>query len=137
MHKDDIIIQGRPDFENHTFGVTRAKRHPKYVYGNVFGCLVHEIAYVEFRWYDVGPGGHSLIRRAHPKISITTRCQQVFLLRNSNGRPRSTMCEIPNPDAVLCGRCQSKGPIFGKNGSGNTTKSAAKVRLGCADVIRL
>src|SRR5262245_45458642 len=98
---------------------------------------MHEIAHVEFRWYDVGPGGHSLIRRAHPSIHITTYCGQMFVLRHRNGQPRSTMCEIPNPDAVLCGRCQGEGPIFGKNGKGNVTKSEAKARLGCTDVIQL
>jgi hypothetical protein len=133
----NAIVEGRPDFENHKFGVTRAKRHPKYVYGNAQGLLMHEIAYVEFRWYEVGPGGHSLIRLAHPKISVTTRCGQVFFYRCQNGKPKSTMCEMPNPGAVLCGRCQGKGPVFGKNGSGGVTKSAAKVRLGCIDVVQL
>jgi len=133
----ETVIKGRPDFENHKFGVTRAKRHPKYVYSNIFGCLVHEITYVEFRWYNVGSGGSSLVRRAHPRISITTNCGQVFFYWSQNGRPKSTMCELPNPDAVLCGRCQGKGPVFGKRGSGDVTKSAAKVRLGCKDVIQL
>ena len=134
---DAKIIQGRPDFQNPKFGVTRAKRHPKYVYGNVFGCLVHEIAYVEFRWYDCGAGGSCLIRRDHPWITITTNCGQVFFYRSQNGKPKSTMCEIPNTDAILCGRCQGKGPVFPKSGKWDVTKSEAKIRLGCADLIQI
>ena len=140
----DIIIKGRPDMEDRQFGKTRAKRHPKYVYGTASGLLMHEVAYVELHWYDFGPGGHSLIRRDSPRITITTCCGQLFHAQprhwnrpNRDGKPRATICDVPNPDAVLCGRCRGEGPVFGKNGTGNVTKREAKDRLGCDDVIQL
>ena len=131
------IFEGRPDFENHKFGRTRAKRHPKYVYGNANGLLMHEIGYVEFCWYEVLPPGHCLIRLDHPRINIHTCCGQMFFLWHRNGQPRSTMCEIPEPHAVLCGRCQGKGPVFGKDGNWIVTKKEAKARLACTEVVRL
>lgn len=133
----EIIIQGRPDFHNSKFGVTHAKRHPKYVYGPSLGLLVHEIAHVELHWYTVANHGHDLKRLTSPRITITTNCGQNFFAQPKNGKPRSVVCEMPKAEAVLCGRCQGKGPIFPKRSSWLVEKQEAKSRLGCADIARL
>lgn len=125
------IIQGRPDFTDRNFGVTRAKRHAKYVYSNLNGLLLHKIAHVQLRWYDAG--GDHLIRRETPHASITTICGQTFFggKTRRGGKVRATMCELPKPDAVLCGRCHGEGPVFGKDSTPGVTKQEAKTRLGC------
>lgn len=130
----DIVIEGRPDFEDHNFGVTRAKRHPKYVYGTAFGSLLHKVAYIQMRWWS--PDYGRLVRRKAPRLLISTICGQTFFVgAMKNGKPRSTMCELPKPDAVLCGRCHGEGPTFGKNSNAGVTKREAKARLGCVIAI--
>lgn len=130
------IIQGRPDFTIKNFGVTRAKRHPKYVFGSVFGCLVHEIRYVEFRWYDV-IAANALQWRDSPKISATTKCGIVFFINNYNSRAKANVCEIPKADSVYCKACQNNGKNFPKNKEWEVSKQEAKSRLGCNDIIRI
>lgn len=128
------VINGRPDFDDHSFGKTRVKRHPKYVYGaSVTALLIHEIGYVELHWYDAD--FDRLIRRDSPKTIIVTRCNQIFFVRNHKGTG-STMCEIPKQDAVLCTRCQGASGVFFKSGAvskdGRITKQEAHKLLGCA-----
>lgn len=132
---DQIIVKGRPDFQDHKFGVTRALKHPTYVFGNGAGLLVHKILYVELQWYDVGPPGDHLVRRNDPKISIHTCCGQVFFYGERRGKQPSTMCEMPRPEAILCGRCHGEGPIFGKGKEWRVSKKDAKNALGCNDII--
>lgn len=131
------IVQGRPDFHVKNFGVTRAKRHPKYVYGSVFGCLVHEIKYVEFRWYEVGSPGNHLIRLDSPRVSATTKCGIAFFINNYNSRAKANVCEIPKADAVFCKACRKEGKNFPKNKEWEVTKQDAKKRLGCEDTIQI
>lgn len=131
------IIKGRPDFTTKNFGVTRAKRHPKYVFGSVFGKLVHEIRYVEFRWYQVGSPGNHLVRLDSPRISATTKCGIAFFLSNYNSRAKGSVCEVPKADAVLCKACQGNGKNFPKNKQWEVTMQEAKKRLGCEDVIQI
>jgi hypothetical protein len=130
--KQPNIVEGRPDFVDRKFGVTVAKRHAKYVYSNLNGLLLHKVNKVELHWYDARMD--HLVRRDVPHVSITTVCGQMFFGSSSRGGKalrRSTMCELPKPDAVLCGRCHGETPPFGKDGKPPCTKGEAKVRLGC------
>lgn len=124
---DEKIIHGRPDFGDSKFGHTRAKKVPKYAYSPRRGCLVHKVLRIEMRWWDVGGDGEYLIRRDSPRMTIFTSCGQMMFL----SKGRSTTCAIPEPNAVLCGRCHGEGPIFGKNSKHKVTKREASARLGC------
>jgi hypothetical protein len=128
-------IEGRPDFDNPRFGITRAKRHPKYVYGSIFGSLIHEINYVEFRWYELKMG--YCIRLDSPRISATTKCGMSFFVSNYNSRGKASVCEIPKEDAVLCKACRREGRNFPKNKKHDITKQEAKARIGCNDIIKI
>jgi hypothetical protein len=129
------IVKGRPDFQDHKFGITRAKRHPKYVYGSILGSLVHEVSYVEFRWYELKMG--YCIRLDSPKISATTKCGMSFFVHNIGSRAKATVCEIPKEDAVYCKACQKQGRNFPKNKKHEITKQEAKARLGCNDIVKI
>lgn len=105
----------------------RAKKHPAYVHGKVgMAMLLHKIAYVELRWYDYG--WHEFIRLKHPSISATTVCGTHFRLQAG----RSGTCELPSPDAVICGMCTGTGRIWPRGEKNpKVTKRQAKDRLGC------
>lgn len=125
-----LIVPGRPDFADKSFGITKAKRHVKYVYSNdANGCLIHKVREVTFHWYEAK--GDYLERRQAPHICIKTICSQVFFAHNRKGKRAATMCEIPSPDAVLCGRCHGEPPVFTKGKSHAEEKRAARARLGC------
>lgn len=136
---EEIRTKGRPDFGNHKFGVTRAKKHPKYVYATRQGMLLHEVAYAELRWYRIGGRGDYLVRRKSPSITYTTKCGSLMFGNDpedeSKRRTRkSTVCELPKPGAVLCGRCRGEGTVFAKGcqpKQGGPTRQEAKARLGC------
>ncbi len=133
-HLDDenaAVIHGRPDFADHSFGVTEAKTHPPYVFGvRGLSCLVHKVAYVECHWYRVARGGHALARLKRPVMIATTTCQQSWRLQPDSCRT----CYIPSPDALLCGRCHGEQATFGKRGASRKTgitRQEAHVKLGC------
>lgn len=126
------IIKGRPDMTDHKFGVTRAKKHLPYVYStDANGCLIHKVRFVELRWYEVETRD-SLRRLDNPSISITTKCNQIFFVRNRN-RNTPVMCELPKSDAILCGRCEGKAATFRKDKSSFSERIAAHKKLGCFD----
>jgi hypothetical protein len=132
------IIHGRPDMEDRNFGCTQAKRHPRYVYStDANGCLVHLVRAVNFRWYDIGGTcGEYLVRRNSPTVNITTKCGQLFHVVKHYGKKRrdgagAMMCELPNPDAVLCGRCQGDAASFRKTKDAYKERQSAKLKLGC------
>ena len=144
MTEQPKIIMGRPDFADKEFGKTYAKRFPPYVYGKVgHARLVHKVARLVMRWYDIGMierPGDCLVRRDSPKISYETVCGMNFFAdylyptqrKRYGTRPRSTLCTIPAPDAVLCGRCQGELPAFSKKNKKTTvTQEQAKLRIGC------
>ena len=136
-HGKDNVIWGRPDLDWYRSGrgepqpmVSRAKRFPKYAYGRLgFACLLHKIIYVDLRWYDVGESGEFLFRVNRPHMTAHCACGQMVYLDSKHGNS----CEIPKPEAVLCGRCHGTGPIWPKNRNTDVaiTKQLAKVRLGC------
>lgn len=133
---DEEVIEGRPDFRNPKFGVTRAKRFPPYVFSvSVNSCLIHKIAYVEMHWYEVIRGGHALARRRKPFVFATTVCGQSKRLSvGSRGAQPARTCLLPDPDAVLCGRCHGEAATFGKEGAGTKaglSRQEAWTKLGC------
>jgi hypothetical protein len=126
------VVRGRPDFQNHGFGVTLAKRYPPYVFSiRGVSCLVHKVARVELQWYRVGKsGGSCLVRMKRPVQIAHTVCGFTTWLMGDTSRT----CHIPNPDAVLCGRCHGELPSFGKHGAATKAglkRQVAHVRLGC------
>ena len=124
-----IVTEGRPDHGNPDFGMTRAKRTPKYVHGRIgSACLLHKVDRVELHWYTAGGVmGEHLVRLSTPKMVCTTICGHVFFI----GTPKARTCELPAPGTVLCGRCHGETANFGKNTTSGVTKEQAKVRLGC------
>ena len=127
FYGEDKIIRGRPDFGNPGFGHTEAKKSPKYVYSPRQGMLVHKVAKTSMAWYRVGPPGDHLIRLDSPRIVYFTICGQMCF----PGKARSVTCAVPDPNAVLCGRCHGEGPVFPKNRPWKVTKREAHDRLGC------
>lgn len=106
--------------------VSRAKTCPKFVHGKMgHAMLLHKVSHVDLHWYDLA--WDKAIRLAHPKMIAHTVCGASFFLEAG----RSGVCEMPKPDAVLCGMCTGEGRIFGRNGNNKVTKRQAKDRLGC------
>lgn len=131
----DIIINGRPDMEDHSFGTTKAKKFPPFVYStNSNGCLIHKVRFMELRWYEV-ESRDSLRWLKNPRIIIVTKCSQSFFLKSRNGLGFK-MCEIPSPDAVMCGRCEGKNASFSKGVDSYEKRKEAHAKLGCmAEVV--
>jgi hypothetical protein len=125
-------IEGRPDLADHSFGITKVAKFPKYVYSTAGNAmLVHKVASVDAYWYEEDYG--RLLRLETPKLIARTACNMscfIHLPRN-NRKFKAVMCEIPKPDAVLCGACHGEPRPFGKHGKPPCTKEMAKIRLGC------
>jgi hypothetical protein len=136
----EIRTVGRPDFIDHDWGRTVAKRMPTYVYATRQGLLLHKVSEMTFYWWKLGPNGKYWIRRTSPRITYHSICGQFFFghdpepeYKRQEGR-RSVVCEMPNPDAVLCGRCHGRTPTFAKGNqpkAGGPTRHEARARLGC------
>jgi hypothetical protein len=125
-------MKGRPDFTNRRFGVTNPKRFPPYVYSKLGGMLVHKILRVDLSWWE----GHywEMVRLRAPRITYHTVCGMSFYGGEPQERhKRSATCAMPRDGAVLCGRCQGLGPVFGRGlKEKNVTREEAKRRIGCA-----
>ena len=131
---EQIIIHGRPDFADKRFGHTTVKKFPKYVYSsNGNGLLIHKVLRVEARWYDVVPAG--LLRRHTPHLTAISVCGQYFYI--NHGKGYGVACEMPKPDAVLCGRCHGTGPVFRKNPVDIEKRRDAHRKLGCIAEVEL
>lgn len=127
------VIESRPDINGQPdFGVTTAKKHPPFVFAiRGVSCLVHKIARVEMHWYRVGRHGHALVKLKRPAMFAITNCSQHFMLQGD----RSRTCQLPSPDALLCGRCHGEVATFGKHGPATKAgikRQVAHVKLGCA-----
>jgi len=128
-----IDIDGRPDFGNWEFGVTHAKHALPYVHSTWRNaCLVHKVADVRMRWYDAK--GSWLQRRDTPSVIAETVCGQFVFLGTDNRRLRGKMCKIPDPNAVLCGRCHGELPTFSAKRKWRIKKRWAKDHLGCKGI---
>lgn len=123
------IVEGRPDFEDRSFGVTHLKQFPPYVYSLLGGMLVHKVEAVQARWYK--PQYGHLERLESPILTIVAACGQLFYAGHGRAE-RSRACVLPKPDAVLCGRCQGTGAVFGRGlAERAVTRRDAKRRIGC------
>lgn len=114
-----------------TFGVTRTRRHPAYVYSvNKNACLMHKVANVEIHWFALVAGGRQLGRLKQPAMIAHTVCGVARILTPD----RSRTCHVPLPHSILCGRCHGNGSVFPKRGRSfreGLTRQEANVRLGC------
>jgi hypothetical protein len=94
---------------------TDATRFPPYVFSATRGLLLHRVQRLRLYWYwwdEHGRGLGAPIRLACPRMFAECVCGQSFHLQ---GRTHAQLCQQPNPDALLCGRCQGQGPLFGKD----------------------
>lgn len=132
----EYAIDGRPDLawgNSGRYGVTQAKSFPPYVFSIGRGAaLVHKIARVDLHWYAASSsdGGQRLLKRRHPRMLAQTVCGATRFL----GGARSRTCRIPEPDALLCGRCHGEPATFGKDGAATKAgirRREAGVKLGC------
>lgn len=125
------VIEGRPDFGDRAFGKSEAKDFPPYIFSVRGGsALVHRVSNVQLHWYRVSGRGERLVRVNRPLMIAHTVCSMSFRVQGSNSR----MCMIPNPEALLCGRCHGEPATFGKHGKGTRQKirrAVAHVKLGC------
>ncbi len=111
-----------------TLGVTKATRHPKYVFStNKSACLMHLVAEMEIQHYALIAGGSKYGRLKQPAMIARSVCSYNFLL--TNGRART--CTVPKADAVLCGACHGQPRPFRRGGKSTAEKVAARVKLGC------
>lgn len=126
---DPVVINGRPDFQDHDFGVTSAKKFPPYVFSvSKNAALIHKVVSVEMRWY--APNYHNLVRLKRPRMIANTACGEFRFLSGDKTRT----CLVPAPDALLCGRCHGEVATFGKKGKATQlgiTRQQANVKLGC------
>lgn len=131
-HRNPVLdesaeVVDRDAVDERTFGVTTAKRHPKYIYSvNKNACLMHKIASVEIHHYAT-LNLCKLGRLKVPAMIAHTVCGASRLLTSE----RSRTCTVPLPDAVLCGRCHGELPTFRRSGASIEAKRAARVKLGC------
>ena len=135
MSESELTIDGRPDFGNWSFGHTKAKKHPKYVYSiSHNSCLVHKVAEIEMGWYEVAAGGHKLVRRKNPRVYAYTVCGMTKFISGIKAASKpSVLCAMPTPDAILCGRCEGTVATFGRINRKNIklTRKQAHFMLGC------
>jgi hypothetical protein len=128
----EIYVMGRPDFGDHCFGKVEIVKHPQYVYStSKMGMLIHKVLRVQAHWYE--PRYDRLLRLENPKITCDSVCGQIFFIHlpHDDRKFRASFCEIPNPGAVLCGRCHGQPSTFAKRGNPPCSKEMAKIRKGC------
>ena len=123
-------IVDRHSVNERTFGVSTTKRHPAYVYSiNKNSALMHKIREVEIQWYAFLGMGH-MGRLKIPAMIAHTVCGVSRALTPD----RSRTCAVPEPGALLCGRCHGEGPWFGRDRKAQKagiTRQEAHVKLGC------
>lgn len=127
----DVI--DRHTVNERTFGVTRARRHPAYVYSiNKNGTLMHRVFEVEIQHYAFIGSGGKLGRLKQPAMMARTVCGYTFSLTPDRART----CRVPLPDSVLCGRCHGEPATWAKGTKvtkAGVNKAEANVRLGCVE----
>lgn len=107
-----IDIDGRPDWKDHKFGKTKAKRHKRFVYSNIdrtSPSKVHRVAAVRFSWYDAH--GDWLERLDHPKIMVDCLCGYFFFL--GPDKVSGILCNRPPAGYPRCPACEGR-VRFGK-----------------------
>jgi hypothetical protein len=140
--REGVDYPGRPDLPGHggsvDWGIVKAKKHLPYVHsvaGNAM--LIHKVACVEIRWYE----GHYcyMKRMEQPYLIAITVCGVSRRLNSRRGKAGAgaKMCEIPDPNAVLCGLCHGELPTFSKKRKTRIKKRWAKDHLGCKGVVEV
>jgi hypothetical protein len=131
-YREGIDIPGRPDhgrgnWDKPSFTLI-AKKHMPYAHSTSRNaCLIHKVAVVRIHWYS---GHYSYMRRLEsPSVYAETVCGQTVFI--NNGKKSGKMCEIPDPNAVLCGRCHGELPTFSRRRIVRIKKQWAKDHLGC------
>lgn len=128
--EESAPVIDRDSVNERTFGVSRAERHPAYVYSiNKNSCLMHKVQSVEIQWYAI-VGMDRLGRLKQPAMIALTVCGSHRALTPD----RSRTCHVPLPGSVLCGRCHGEPATFGKHGKGTKAglkRAEAHVQLGC------
>jgi hypothetical protein len=126
---ESIYTDGRPDFPGwKRFGITEAKGFPTHVYSaNKMGLLMHKIASVELHWWAPVDGGERLVRLDKPRMIARTACNQSKFIEPG----RAHTCAMPEPSAILCGRCHGGPATFSKTRKQTVSKQYAKDHLGC------
>ena len=128
---DSAPIIDRDSVNERTFGVSATKRHPAYVYSiNKNACLMHKVRDVEIQWYALIDDGSLMGRLKQPAMIAHTVCGMSKALLPE----RTRTCAIPEPDALLCGRCHGEPATFGRHGKATKAgikRSDANVKLGC------
>jgi hypothetical protein len=132
--REGIDYPGRPDFAEHGWGERPAKKFLPYVHSTTGNAtLIHKVDRVKIRWYQ---GRNSYMRRLEqPTVIAETVCGVSRFI--TNGRKSSKMCKIPDPAAVLCGRCHGELPTFSKRRKYRIKKRWAKDHLGCKGVVEV
>lgn len=132
LYDETVALIDRHSVNERTFGVTQARTHPEFVFGiRGVSCLVHKVRHVTIHWYAFAGMNH-LGRLKRPCMIAETMCAQSFRLNPEIART----CEIPSPDALLCGRCLGQGPTFPKRGrayKSQLTRQEAHIKLGCVE----
>src|ERR1700690_2321909 len=102
----ETVLMGPPDFTDHEFGVTYAKKFSPYVYSTGHnGSLIHKVSHVSLRWWK---GSYDrMVRLRNPQIIAGTICGMSKFIQTGK-RLSASMCAIPKPDAVLCKRCMGE-----------------------------
>lgn len=121
-------IIDRDAVNERVFGKTIAKRHPAYVY-SIRGAsgLMHRVARVTIDHYAIVTM-HKLGRLKAPAMIAECVCGMSFPLLPSCSRT----CTVPDPTALLCGRCHGQPATFGRHCRGRgISRQEAHVRLGC------
>lgn len=128
---DATPLIDRGTVDERTFGITRAKRHPAYVYStNRNSALMHKVDHVKISHYAI-VGMHQIGRLKQPAMVAVTACGYFFPLLAE----RSRTCQVPSPGSILCGRCHGTGSVFTKRQRAQTkdgvSRAEAHVRLAC------
>jgi hypothetical protein len=131
-----IDIEGRPDLgPKPRFEYWKpVKKWLPYVHSTTANsCLIHKVECAEIRWYE--PCYGFLQRLQHPQLLARTVCgRSVFL---TNGKKSGKMCIVPDPNAVLCGRCHGELPTFSKRRKDRILRKWAHDHLGCKGVVEV
>ena len=127
----EVTIPGRPDFTDHEFGITYAKKFSPYVYSTGHnGMLIHKVAYVSLRWWK--GSCDRMVRLRNPQMVAETVCGMAKFIQTGK-RMAASMCAIPKPDAVMCKRCMGEAlSTFPRRDPTSKERARlAKVKLGC------
>ncbi len=91
--------------------------------------LIHKVASVRIFWDE----RNGKVNQGKPAVIAKTICGVSRIVSHyyGKGKIRAKMCEIPDPNAVLCGRCHGDIATFSKQRTAKVTKRWAHDHLGC------